>query len=367
MDARLRDLIRRYLLDRRDPRVLLGITVITIAAVVAGAVMASAVQPPRPADDPPAQVATRSTATPSPPVSTGTPFAPASFEAAPSPSISTPVATSTPTADPTPAPTPTEPPETYPTPAPDPRVDLRVGDDPSGLPGVAGYRIEHGDSVVQILHLTTQDLDQSKCRVTQTYDPDHPDAEDRSISLPADSEQEVTLKDGSHTFQARCPSVVGTLSASVRVVAMDGRPEACEGFEFVRDDVTASTYEELKVGILDAWRGCVSTPWTPTYEVTFIFNADGTYSATTHEELDGMRMTALYYGTDEDSPLKKYAITDLQDSGLGIGEIDIYFGTGTVRDSLRNIRLMGDRLEFEMFHQNRYGPLTFQLSRIVGP
>ena len=177
----------------------------------------------------------------------------------------------------------------------------------------------------------------------------------------------MTLADGSHTFQARCPSVVGTVSASVRVIAMDGRPEACEGFEFVRDDITASSYGELTAGIVGTWHGCVSTPWTAMYEVTFAFDADGTYSAHTGEELDGVRMIALYYGSDDDAPLKKYAITDLQDSGLGIGEIDIYFDTGTVRDSLRNVRLMGDKLEFEMFHDNRYGPLTFRLARVVEP
>jgi hypothetical protein len=375
MNAHLSDLsdrIGHLLTRRRDPRVLLGITVITIAALVAGAVMAFAMRPsPRPDGTLP-QVAARSSATPSLHSATPTPFASSSVRSSIRPE-SSPAATPTPTpaptqSDPQPRPTPVEASEPDPTPTPDPKVDLQVGDDPSGLPGIAGYRIEHGDSVVQILHLTTWDLDRSKCRVTQRYEPDHPDLPDRSISLPADAEQEVTLADGSHTFEARCPSIVGTVSASVRVIAMDGRPEACEGFEFVRDDITATSYEELRVGILDAWHGCVSTPWTPMYEVFITFNADGTYSAHTGEELDGVRMIALYYGTDDDSPLKKYAITDLQDSGLGIGEIDIFiFGKNTVRDSLRNVRLMGDKLEFEMFHQDRYGPLTFRLSRIVGP
>lgn len=370
MDARLVDLIRRHILDRRDPRVLVGITVITVAAVVTGAVMAFAMQPsPRPIGDP-TQVAARSSPSPSLDPSTPAPSVfpsvPPAQQADPSPTASAPTPTPTPTKiDPQPLPTGIDGNEPYPTPAPDPWIDLRVGNDPSDIPGVAGYRIEDGDSVVVTLHLATQDLDRSKCRVTQTYEPDHPDSSGQSISLPAVVEQEVRLADGSHTFVARCPSVIGTLDASVRVIAMDGRPEACEGFQFVRDDVTASSYEELTEGILGTWRGCVSTPWTPMYEVTFTFNADGTYSATTNEELDGVRMTALYYGLDEDSPLKRYAITDFQASQLGIGEIDIDFGTGTNRDSLRNIRLMGDDLEFEMFHQNRYGPLTFQLSRVV--
>jgi hypothetical protein len=369
--TRLSGLTRRLLLDRRDPRVLVGITVITIAALVAGVMLAIAIQPAPPSVSPAAQVAARSSPTPSLLPASPTPAALTSDRpfVQPVPTATTDSATPTPTraADPVPTPRPADPAETYPTPAPDPAVDIRVGNDPSGLPGIAGYRIEDGDSVIQILHLTTQDLDQSKCRVTQTYDPDHPDASDVSTSLPADSEQEVTLKDGSHTFAARCPSLVGTIRASVRVIAMDGRPEACEGFEFDRGDISASSYEELTAGVLGTWHGCVSTPWTPMYEVTFTFNADGTYSATTHEELDGVQMIALYYGSDEDSPLKKYAITDFQASRLGAGEIDIYFAKGTLRDSLRNVRLMGDNLEFEMFHQGRYGPLTFQLSRIAGP
>ncbi len=367
MDAPLREQIRHLLLDRRDPRILLGVTAVVIAALIAGAVMAYAAKAPQQPDLPAAQVAARSTATPSPTLPTPTPFARASVEAVPSP----PATAATPSPSPTEAipvaePTPTEPPETYPTPAPDPAVELRIGDHGYGLPGIAGFRITDGDSVVEVLHLTTRDLDQTRCRVTQTYVPDDADDSGWTISLAAKSEQDVALADGTHTFQARCPSVVGTVSSSVAAIAMDGRPEACEGFAFTRDEITASSYEDLTAGIVGTWRGCVSTPWTPMYEVTFTFHEDGTYSAVTDEVLDGSRMIALYYGSDEDSPLKTYAITDFQASRLGVGQIDIYFfQKSIVRGSLRNVRLMGDQLEFEVFNRE-YGPVTFQVSRTEG-
>jgi hypothetical protein len=278
----------------------------------------------------------------------------------PSPSATPSLAASTdePRPSSTPGPTPIDSPE--PTPAPDPRVAIQVG----GMPGESGYYIREGTSVQATLHLTTQDLDRSKCQLTQTYAPDDAAAEPWSKSLRPYSAQNVTLTDGWHTFTARCPSVIGMLKASVRAIAMDGRPEACKGFDFSRDAISVSAYEELTAGVVGTWRGCVTTPWTPMYEVTVTFRDDGTYSAVTTEELDGQHMIALYYGTDDDSPLKKYAINDFQDSRLGVGQIDIFFGTDVNRDELRNIRLMGDKLEFEVFHQLQYGPITFQLTRV---
>ncbi len=78
-------------------------------------------------------------------------------------------------------------------------------------------------------------------------------------------------------------------------------------------------------------------------------------------------MVAMYYGTDEESPSKVYAVNDLQASLKGVGQIDVYFGAkDVVRDELRNIRLMGDKLEFEVFHLGQYGPMTFQLTRQPG-
>jgi hypothetical protein len=59
-----------------------------------------------------------------------------------------------------------------------------------------------------------------------------------------------------------------------------------------------------------------------------------------------------------------YWVNDLQDSRKGVGEIDVYWDVGSVvRDELRNIKLMGNQLEFEFFHFGVYRPLTFPLDR----
>jgi hypothetical protein len=95
------------------------------------------------------------------------------------------------------------------------------------------------------------------------------------------------------------------------------------------------------------------------------FRANGTYSATGVETLDDVKLPAMYYGTDPDDPAKVWSLNDLQDNGTGIGTVDIVFAdAGSVnRDDLRQVRLMGDELRFEMFHHATYGPLVFELIR----
>jgi len=253
--------------------------------------------------------------------------------------------------------------EPYPTPEPHPSVAVQVG----GMPGEAGFWIREGTSVQDVLHLITQDIDRSECSLTQSYAPDDPAVAPWTKKLPPLAQQKVTLTDGWHTFAASCPSTSGKLTASVRAIAMDGKPEACKDFEFARGEITATSHEELAAGVVGKWEGCVGTPWTPLYSVSVTLREDGTYTAKSDEVLDGNRMIAMYYGMDEDSPLKMYSITDFQASGLGIGQIDVVFDVGSVtRDELRNVRLMGNKLEFEMFHLGQYGPITFRLNRVDG-
>ena len=257
-------------------------------------------------------------------------------------------------------------------------IDLAIADGefivlvgPSGcgkstlLRMVAGLeRITKGDSVAVIVELIVTDLDRDQCSLGQATKPDDPAIAPRNIVLSPLASQTVDIFDGWNTFNASCPGENGPVGASLRAVARDGQPEACKGFEFTRDAISISSFEELSRGVIGTWVGCATTPWTPMYKVTFVLRSDGTYSAKSGEGLDGQRMAALYYGTDKDSPLKRYALTDLQASGLGLGEIDVYFDGGSVvRDWLRNIRLMGDKLEFEMFHDGTYGPITFRLNR----
>jgi hypothetical protein len=137
--------------------------------------------------------------------------------------------------------------------------------------------------------------------------------------------------------------------------------EACVGFEFADGPITVESLGELRDSIVGTWSGCVTTPWVQPYWVTITFRDDGTYSS---YALAGSALPALYYGSDEDSPEKVYEINDLQDDMDGVGQIDIFFWAGNVnRGDLRNIALMGNKLEFEFFHRSEYGPLTYQLYR----
>jgi hypothetical protein len=145
-------------------------------------------------------------------------------------------------------------------------------------------------------------------------------------------------------------------------------PEACLDFEFPAAAVTIRSLAELQAGFQGTWAGCVTTPWEPPYWVTITFRDDGTYSGASQADQLGNWQPAFYYGTDEDSPAKRYELNDLQDSLKGIGQIDIVFSTdSTNRGELRNIKLMGDQLEFEFFHRGEYGPLTYRLDRFDAP
>jgi hypothetical protein len=250
--------------------------------------------------------------------------------------------------------------EPYPTPEPDPSVKVQVG----GMGGDAGFYIRDGTTVQDVLHLITHDLDRSKCSLTQSYEPDDASVAAWTKTLRPLAEQKVTLADGWHTFAASCPSSSGKLKATVRAIAMDLKPEACKGFEFVRDDISVSSYEELTLGMVGTWEGCVATPWTPLYSVSLVLGQDGAFTAKTDETLDGNRMVALYYPSDLSA--KTFQINDFQASRLGIGQIDVGSDpTSPARLDLRNVRLMGDKLEFEVFN-GEYGPITFRVNRVAG-
>jgi hypothetical protein len=248
-----------------------------------------------------------------------------------------------------------------PTPVPDPSVTLLFNDQPD--PGT--FWIDSGDTVTGELALVTRDLNRTACSVTHETVPDAPDIAPSSASLRPVATQTVALTDGLSTFRAACPSASGTRRATVVVQAMDGRPERCQGWSFERTAPTAATYEALAAGVVGTWEGCVRTPWLAPYFVTMTLRADGTYSATSSEVLDGQDMIAMYYGMDDDAPSKRYHLADMLDDGLGVGEIDVVFDVGSVvRGDLRNVRFMGERLAFEFFHRSEYGPVTFELRRV---
>jgi hypothetical protein len=259
--------------------------------------------------------------------------------------------------------------EPGPTPRPTSRPTPTLRPKPSvalGLNGLGGTKIQvaPGGTVDVRLSLRTTGLDQQRCSLVHVITPDSPKIAASEAPLPPVDDQTVALVDGLHGFHLSCPSSAGTLTAKTGMLAADGAPERCAGWELPAEAISISTIDELTAGMVGSWHGCVDTPWVPTYWVDLDFRADGTYSSVANEVLDGSSEPAMYYGTDDDDPAKRWRVDDLQASGLGVGVIDIVFdGDSVNRDAISAIRLMGDRLEFEMMHGGAYGPLVFQLVR----
>ena len=264
-----------------------------------------------------------------------------------------------------PAPTSTAQPElTAPlVPTPPPTVATRLFVD-GHRQGKFSLPIEAGDHRDVRVVLKLVNVERARCVITHRVVPDAAGTAPTKTRLAPKRRQTVALIDGLHTFRATCPSRLGDLQARVKVLVTDGQPELCQDFTLPEAPVSVTSLAELSAGIVGTWTGCVTTPWTPPYFVTVSFHSDGTYGATSSEVLDGVPMNAMYYGIETASPAKRYELDDLQDDREGVGWIDIDFGAGSVdRDDLRDVRLMGDQLEFEFVHRGIYGPLIFQLYR----
>jgi hypothetical protein len=277
-------------------------------------------------------------------------------------------ASPSPTPDPSrttsPAPDPTLTAKPTATPAPAQSVEVMVNDfGPDFGAGPMGMPITTGDHVDIDVKAVITGLDRNTCTLVHDIEPDKPGVAPTSVALTPAATQRVALIDGRHTFVATCKGRSGPVSSQFTVVATDGQPERSLGFNFVSSTITASTLQDVSHGIVGTWEGCVTTPWVPAYWVTMTFRAEGTYSATSTEVLDDQAMIALYYGSNDDSPLKRYVLNDFQDNRQAIGDIDLVFGDSAIRDDLRHVTLMGNQLSFELFHRGTYGPVTFQLHR----
>src|SRR3990167_4684302 len=190
------------------------------------------------------------------------------------------------------------------------RIDNRYLHD---FPGeVFGISIPSGKSqVTEPFEIYSQGIDISKCTIKETVVHDYPDNKKETIVLKAISLQNVVLYDGYNTITVSCPSSAGTIEQSLRIPLTDGLPEACRNFAFTEAN-------------------------------------------------------AMYYGSEAENPYKQYAIKDFQSNRTGTGEIDITWdatSSQTSRGSLKNIKLMCNKLSFEFFHFHQYGPVTFRLYR----
>jgi hypothetical protein len=122
----------------------------------------------------------------------------------------------------------------------------------------------------------------------------------------------------------------------------------------------------VKTGVIGTWTGTATTPWVPAYHVTFTFDSYTHYSAKAAPDANGV--PALYYGTDDDTPNKRYGITDIQANGDATGTIDVCFDVGGCnRSKLQAIQLSADlsRLKFYFMFRDETGPLEYDLTRSV--
>jgi hypothetical protein len=179
----------------------------------------------------------------------------------------------------------------------------------------------------------------------------------------------VELPDAASKVLDWIPAEPGNYSAHLRV-EYGGKTVDLFVVVVIREgDGGAGKLAEIRKGMIGNWSGTVTTPWTPEHPIEMAFRGDGTYSARNPSPgTDSLGPTpALYYGTDEDHPLKTWFVDDVNASGEASGEIQIVFGTvyTTTRDALRRVKVSpdGKRMSFEMWHLGNYGPVAVELQR----
>ncbi|HEY4184498.1 MAG TPA: hypothetical protein VGP07_05480 [Polyangia bacterium] len=171
----------------------------------------------------------------------------------------------------------------------------------------------------------------------------------------------------------------GAGGGAVGPAICDAPPPVVNDLAPWRDDATPRTLEGdlawVTGGMPGDWRGFVTTPWIPTYEVRLSFTANGGYAARCTWS-SNMCCVAFYYGTDDDSALKTYTIDSITTAGKVGGTIDIIFGTALAgyyesgyQGVLKNVVLdaTGNRLRFDFWNGGEYGPVQFDLQRLTAP
>lgn len=139
--------------------------------------------------------------------------------------------------------------------------------------------------------------------------------------------------------------------------------------------VATSDAAELLAGIQAAmpgrWEGLATSPWTTPYRVELSFTADGHYSGRC-TEVSSDCCLAFYYGSDDDTPIKRYRVEDATLSGNVFGEIDIAFayddeyGLPAWQGELSHIQrdASGNGLRFSFATSDGYGPVEYDLRRL---
>lgn len=146
-----------------------------------------------------------------------------------------------------------------------------------------------------------------------------------------------------------------------------------------RDAEALSVDEELakaREALLGSWHGFVETPWTEPYQIVAGFSWEGGYTARCEQNSDFETANigccrAFYYGSDQNSPFKHWALTSVNADHTVDGDIDIMFCDGdrcqppAWQGKLRRFDYdkAGDRVRFEFWRDDGYGPLKVELER----
>lgn len=126
---------------------------------------------------------------------------------------------------------------------------------------------------------------------------------------------------------------------------------------------------EMRAALVGTWSGIVTTPWAPPYAVSVEFRPEGTYSArcTYHSN---ECCVAFNYGSDFDSPLKTWTLDAIGPDGTATGALNVAFCSApdacyapSWQGLLRAVNhdANGDRIRFEFWRDDGYGPVAFDL------
>lgn len=186
-----------------------------------------------------------------------------------------------------------------------------------------------------------------------------------SWSITRDGEP-MLRQDSAQRILDWVPAQAGTYSAHA-TVEYGGKTVEVYVLIIVTAGSEARQLEAIRKGAAGKWQGTVTTPWVAPYPIEMELRADGTYSARMLSQVVGSS-SALYYGTDEDSPMKTWSLDDVKANGDASGEIRIVFDVvyTTTQDEIRHLRLGGDgkTLAFDMWHFGQYGPVHLELTRV---
>ena len=138
---------------------------------------------------------------------------------------------------------------------------------------------------------------------------------------------------------------------------------------------TAEKLRAVQTALPGHWHGEAKTSWTTPYLIDLTFREDGTYSAVC-SNIPAECCTAFSYGTDDDTPLKRYHPLDAKLlAGDVVGKIDIVFEYGDGyglpgwQGELSQIErdASGNGLRFRFRTSATSLPLEYDLRRVTEP